>query len=176
LREEFYHHEKKVNDYNDRAKEYNKIPHENSVHVLLDDDAEARLKTETKKLKQEFRDVQDGYQRIADKIGNSTTVGDFTFTNPRVKELWQQALDKKSFSKAELDSIKLELKHFEGRLEKLRFLENEVSLTKESMHKSGKKAADSVDHQDVANRFDDLSRKVKKHEDYIASKISHSEL
>jgi len=75
-----------------------------------------------------MNNIKDGFDRLH-KL--STNQGPNSgFSEPKVAGLWKIALEA-DFDEAELESLREELSHYERRLEKLRFLQNELKLVDE---------------------------------------------
>lgn len=164
LKEEFNHHQEKIDQYyallsktENRAAE----DHKNSVDDKLDRFNEIQNQEEepddnyvqkANELRDRHRDIRDGFDRlhrIAAKGPKSEE-----FVEPKVQGLWKLALET-DFTPDELESLKVELLHYEKRLLKLRHLQLEAALG--NSHKKKMGAGDKVN---VADVMDDA---IKKH-------------
>lgn len=80
------------------------------------------------------------------------------------------------FNSQELISLKEELKHFETKLNKLNFVENEMIKNKYRLNKSGKDHFKTPEHKELENKYKEYERKIEKIENYLKSKLVHTEL
>lgn len=103
---------------------------------------------------------------------------DGEFTHPKVKFIWEKALSSspKRFTEQELNSLKEELKHFENKLNKLTFVENELIKTKYHMNKLGKDNIKTNEQKELETKYKEYERKIEKMEFYLKSKLVHTEL
>lgn len=88
-------------------------------------------------IRDKHRDIKDGYDRLhilAAKGPNSKE-----FVEPKVQGLWKMALET-DFTSEELESLRIELMHYENRLLKLRHMQAESALNEE-YHKEKEKMA-----------------------------------
>lgn len=79
-------------------------------------------------LREKHRDIKEGYdhlQLLASKGPSSKE-----FIEPKVQGLWKIALES-NFTPDELESLRIELRHYENRLMKLRHLQVEAALNEE---------------------------------------------
>ena len=116
---------------------------------------------------EKHRDIRDNFdrlERIASKGPNSQD-----FVEPKVQGLWRVALSS-GFSADELNSLKLELLHYESRLLKLRHMHAEHALANEKHKKSdyGDKH-DKISHME--ENIKKQTRKVEKIRDEVEKKI-----
>ncbi|KAK5649322.1 hypothetical protein RI129_000351 [Pyrocoelia pectoralis] len=139
LREEFSHHQDKIDEYYSilyDVKENADGGDENSVDEKLErfnsiNREEAPEKDYVHKanlLREKHGDLRDGFDRLhrmASKGPNSKE-----FVEPKVEGLWKIALDT-DFSSEELESLRIELLHYENRLLKLRHLQAEAALNED---------------------------------------------
>lgn len=85
-------------------------------------------------LREKHRDIRDGYDRLhrlASMGPNSKE-----FVEPKVQGLWRIAIETK-FSPDELESLRVELKHYENRLLKLRHMQAEHAISQDKSEKLG---------------------------------------
>ncbi|XP_066993825.1 alpha-2-macroglobulin receptor-associated protein [Anabrus simplex] len=136
LKEEFGHHQDKIDQYYSILSDVERgagDSHENSVDLKLEkfnalETAEEPQKDLTHKvnsLREKHREIRDGYDRlhrIAAKGPNSKE-----FVEPKVEGLWKIAVNA-NFTPDELESLRVELLHYENRLLKLRHLQAEAAL------------------------------------------------
>lgn len=194
LKEEFMHHQDKVDVYYSLLENVGSLPstadkHENAIDEELDafniipgdNDNEIRTPAmETNvyhdninQLRDRHRGIKDHYDRLERLVSGGPHSQDFI--EPKVQGLWRVAMSS-NFSEKELASIKSELHHFESRLLKLRNLHAEHALQKHK-YKNAK-------HQDKNDRFEEMeehikkqTRKVEKIQESLEGQIfKHSEL
>ncbi|XP_055906877.1 alpha-2-macroglobulin receptor-associated protein-like [Eupeodes corollae] len=194
LKEEFLHHQDKVDMYYSLLENVGSMPtkadiHENAIDEEMDilntipgdNDNEIRtpametnvFHNNINQLRDSHRGIKDHYDRLERMVSSGPHSQDFI--EPKVQGLWRVAMSS-NFSEKELDSIKSELHHFESRLLKLRHLHAEHALQKHK-YKNEKQ-------QDKYDRFDEMedhikkqTRKVEKIQENIEGQIfRHTEL
>lgn len=186
LKEEFSHHQDKVDQYNTLVKEVD-VERRNTAENTVDQDSELFNEIElteedktaayyTKKandIRVKSRDVKDGYDRLERLTAQGPNSKEFV--EPKVQELWRTAANG-NFTMAELESLRTELHHYEKRLMKLRHLHMEAAIGKAN---EGKKLAGEkiMSTEDVQNLIKKQARKVDKlHLDLESRISSRSEL
>ncbi|XP_071439421.1 alpha-2-macroglobulin receptor-associated protein [Hetaerina americana] len=135
LREEFNHHQDKIDQYYSLLSDVENPAdeHENSVDDKLDKFNELEVQEEPKKDYQSktnlLRTAHHGLREGYDRLQRLTAKGPLNkdFLEPKVQKLWVLATQAK-FSASELESLRTELKHYEGRILKLRTLQAEAAL------------------------------------------------
>nr|CAD7585877.1 unnamed protein product [Timema genevievae] len=146
LKEEFTHHQEKIDQYHsllDQVESKSDDKEANSVDDALDRFNTIQEMEEPGKdylhkanlLRDRHRDIRDGYDRlhrIAAKGPNSKE-----FIEPKVQGLWTIAVNA-DFTAEELESLRVELMHYENRLLKLRHMHAEAELG--SNRRSGKES------------------------------------
>ncbi|XP_058792272.1 alpha-2-macroglobulin receptor-associated protein [Phymastichus coffea] len=142
LKEEFTHHQEKVNEYLSLLSEVeagDQSKHENSVHEDHESWNELESQEESNDvsrkndkylakanlLKEKHLEVRTGYDHLENIAAKGPKSKEFI--DPKVQELWNMALEAK-FSTNELLSLREELLHYEKRLLKLRHLHTEAAL------------------------------------------------
>lgn len=164
LKEEFNHHQEKIDQYyallsenENRAAE----DHKNSVDDKLDRFNEIQNQEEepddnyvqkANELRDRHREIRDGFDRLHRLAAKGPKSEEFV--EPKVQGLWKLALET-NFSADELESLKVELLHYEKRLLKLRHLQLEAALGNSHQKKMG-----PGDKVNVADVMDDA---IKKH-------------
>ncbi|KAG8228188.1 hypothetical protein J437_LFUL008626 [Ladona fulva] len=138
LKEEFNHHQDKIDQYytllseientNDKSENsVNDKPDKlNELEILEESDKDYRAKTEL--LRSIHNELRDGYDKLYRRAAKGPLNKEFV--EPKVQKLWVLATQA-NFSATELESLRTELKHYEGRLLKLRTLQAEVALGNE---------------------------------------------
>ncbi|GLH07392.1 Alpha-2-macroglobulin receptor-associated protein [Gryllus bimaculatus] len=189
LREEFNHHQDKIDQYYSLLKEVEGGPdneHENSIDNKLDRfnslDVQEEIpskdySSQVNSLRDQHRDIRDGYDRlhrIAARGPNSKE-----FIEPKVEGLWRLAV-KSNFTPSELESLRVELMHYENRLLKLRHLQAEEALGAERKKAKaeltpGEKPEHFLDREVLIKK---QARKVEKLHEELENRIlsRHSEL
>ncbi|CAH2981961.1 unnamed protein product [Chilo suppressalis] len=169
LKEEFNHHQDKINQYYDLLTDVDKGPQDGYKNVVdeeeIDKFNEINSHLETNEISKDFidkanlvrekhRGLRDGYdrlQRITAKGPNNRE-----FIEPKVQGLWKMAAAS-NFTVDELASLKVELQHYEQRLLKLRHLHaDHVSKVEKHLTKVAA-SGDKMDH------FDHEQQMIKKH-------------
>lgn len=100
------------------------------------------------------------------------------FEEPKVQGLWKIAL-KGDFSSEELESLRTELRHYEQRLQKLRFLQAQHSFqqTKTEIKPEEKSNKSEIeDANDLRSRIKLQSRKVEKLHADLEARITQRHL
>ncbi|PNF21763.1 hypothetical protein B7P43_G09876 [Cryptotermes secundus] len=139
LKEEFNHHQDKIDQYYSLLKDMEEGPndtYENSLDNTLErfNVIEEQEKTgqdyrhKANLLRDKHRDIRDGYDRLHRLAAKGPKSKEFI--EPKVQGLWQLAVES-DFSPSELESLRVELMHYENRLLKLRHLQAEVALGSE---------------------------------------------
>lgn len=155
LKEEFGHHQDKIDQYFSVLRDVEHGPddkHENSLdesldrYNTLDTEEEKTVKKDylhkTNMLRDKHRELRDGYDRLyrlALKGPNSKE-----FVEPKVQGLWRIAVQT-NFTPDELESLRIELLHYENRLLKLRHMQAEAALNEESHKEKVKLAGEKTD-------------------------------
>uniref|UniRef100_A0A8D9AL89 Alpha-2-macroglobulin receptor-associated protein n=1 Tax=Cacopsylla melanoneura TaxID=428564 RepID=A0A8D9AL89_9HEMI len=184
LKEEFSHHQDKVDQYYSLLDEVEAKPDDslNSIDHKLEkfntleelDTFESNQNEHFKKadiLRQAHQEIKDGYDRLH-RISLSGPESR-EFVEPRVQVLWSMA-QKGNFSNNELESMRVELHHYEKRLLKLRHLQAEAALDTNDIRKvTGEKI-----ENDMNEVIKKQQRKVEKYHQHLESKITkqHMEL
>ncbi|CAG9787068.1 unnamed protein product [Diatraea saccharalis] len=169
LKEEFNHHQDKIDQYYDLLKDVESGPKDGYKNVVdeeeIDKYNEINNPLETNEINKEFidkanlvrekhRGLRDGYdrlQRITAKGPNNKE-----FIEPKVQGLWRMAVAS-NFTVDELASLKVELQHYEQRLLKLRHLQADHVSNVEKHHSKVAATGDKMDH------FDHEQQMIKKH-------------
>lgn len=198
LKAEFLHHQEKLDLYynlldgvtkpsskSDTHKNaVNEDEHEafNEINAAAEEDEENHLPEHrvhndihrgAQLLREKHRDLKDSIdrlERIAAKGPNNPD-----FVEPKVQGLWRIAVAS-NFTDEELQSMKIELLHFESRLLRLRRMNADHALAMENM----KSAKDLDKHDKIAMMESDIkkqTRKVEKIQEEMERKVlRHAEL
>lgn len=189
LKEEFQHHQDKVNEYMSLLKDIeagDSEVHENSLfdkpdswNVLEEEEQPSNNNVPGKKLdylgkasllREKHLELRNGY----DHLDRLTAKGPNhkEFIEPQVQRLWRIALVSK-FPPNELASLKEELLHYESRLLKLRHLH-----TEEALEAARKGKSSDLDNSTVQQHIKKQARTVQKLHMDLEAKITqrHTEL
>lgn len=104
-------------------------------------------------LRDKHRNLRDGYDRLhrlASKGPNNKE-----FVEPKVQGLWKIAIEA-DFTPDELESLRVELLHYENRLLKLRHMQTEAAINED---KFGEKLKIVGDKTDGMRMMEDLIKK-----------------
>nr|XP_034828668.1 alpha-2-macroglobulin receptor-associated protein isoform X1 [Maniola hyperantus]XP_034828669.1 alpha-2-macroglobulin receptor-associated protein isoform X2 [Maniola hyperantus] len=170
LREEFTHHQDKIDQYYDllvNMEAGSKDGYKNAVNdEELDKFNEINLEKDNGEnlgkdyldkanlVREKHRSLRDGYDRLQRIAAKGPTNKEFI--EPKVQGLWKMAAAA-NFTVDELESLKVELKHYESRLLKLRTLHADHVSNFNKHHSKVAAAGDKMDH------FADQQQMIKKH-------------
>ncbi|CAO1422532.1 unnamed protein product [Diamesa tonsa] len=201
LKEEFQHHEEKVQVYYSLLENLDGMPKKDKSENAVNEDEidtfnEISLNEDTNDLyeqqkrqsdkhseyldqanlvREKHREIRDNIDRLERKTSKGANSTDFI--EPKVQGLWRVAMAS-NFTANELASLKVELLHFESRFLKLRHMtvEHSISMEKYKTGKSGDKNHDEK-LQELETKIKKQSRKVEKiQEDLERKLLKHSEL
>lgn len=123
------------------------------------------------------RELKHGYDRLERMTLQGPKSRDFE--EPKVQGLWKIAL-KGDFSSEELESLRTELRHYEQRLQKLRFLQAQHSLqqtkTSEISPEELSNKSEIDDSKDLSQRIKLQSHKVEKLHADLEARITQRHL
>lgn len=187
LKEEFQHHQDKLDQFYSLIGEVEKRnpedDAENSVDETHDKFNEIASVEEIKKdhtakaneLRNHHRDLKDSYDRLNRIASKGPKSQDFV--EPKVQGLWRIAVES-NFSADELASLKTELLHYENRLLKLRHLQAEAALGQQRYGDKKVTGHKSDGEEVMEETIKKHARKVEKLHDYLSKRITnkHSEL
>lgn len=178
LREEFNHHEDKIHQYYALLHDTKSVAeddpdnqnnYENSVDDTIDkfntielkedgpqDDKRNSHVAKVQQLRHHHKEIRDGFERLENLAAKGPTSREFV--EPKVQGLWRIALDS-NFTAAELESLRVELRHYENRLLKLRHLQAEQALHEEKYQDKLKLAGAG----DKINNINMMEENIKKH-------------
>lgn len=120
--------------------------------------------------------MKHGYDRLERMTLTGPKARDFD--EPKVQGLWKIAL-KGDFNPEELESLRTELRHYEQRLQKLRYLQAQHNLQHAKAGGSpedAKPQRESVDPKDLQQRIKLQSRKVEKLHADLEARITQRHL
>ncbi|XP_023944366.2 alpha-2-macroglobulin receptor-associated protein isoform X1 [Bicyclus anynana] len=167
LREEFMHHQDKIDQYYDllvNMEAGEKDGYKNTVNeeelvkfneIHQDEtDVDKDFLSSANLVREKHRDLRDGYDRLQ-RI-SARGPANKEFIEPKVQGLWKMAAAS-NFTVDELESLKVELKHYESRLLKLRMLHADHVSMHEKHRGKLSAAGDKMDY------FADQQQMIKKH-------------
>ncbi|XP_063371075.1 alpha-2-macroglobulin receptor-associated protein isoform X1 [Cydia amplana] len=192
LKEEFSHHQEKIDQYYDLLNNVDNIKSDSFKNAVneeeLDKFNEINFQTKNNEIGQKdyldaanlvrdkHRGLRDGYDRLQRMTARGPNNKEFI--EPKVQGLWKIATAA-NFTVDELESLKVELQHYESRLLKLRHIQADHVNNFDKHHSKIAAAGDKVDHFDEQQQMiKKHSRKVEKLHQDLESRIlaRHSEL
>ncbi|CAB3378291.1 Hypothetical predicted protein [Cloeon dipterum] len=182
LHEEFSHHQDKIDQYHgllsdiEQGNVANSLDEENAGFNDVEqlEEKEKKYVGQANKLKVHHQEIRDGYDRLNRMAAQGPENKEFV--EPKVQELWRIA-SKSNFTTHELESLRVELLHYENRLLKLRHLQAEAEIHKDTLKADvdGKLSEDALTHMDKIKR--QARRAEKVHYDIETRILSrHNEL
>ncbi|XP_062594394.1 alpha-2-macroglobulin receptor-associated protein-like isoform X2 [Saccostrea cucullata] len=159
LKEEFLHHQMKVDEYNSLQENFDPIAEQNRVK-----------KTRKLELKTMFRDLKTDYDKL-ESMAAGVNDPDKSFQDPRVYELWALA-QRAKMSPSELESIKTELQHFEHRLQKHEYYQDQLRISDEAIKINHKNEEVPEKHAKLEQMARDYGRKVEKYHTDLKYRIN----
>jgi len=175
LKREFQHYQDKQNELNrlmDISGKDPSIIREHRRQNALDDDDEFddedgthikhinALQEEGDTLK---KDLKRHYHKLKKMATGEAGSFDMEFKEPKVQGLWRMAQEAE-FSPDELDSLRIELKHYEARVEKLHVMRAEINYMDERGG-VGNISEDEVDESVLRKR---MEKKMRRHAEDVS--------
>ncbi|KAK9881091.1 hypothetical protein WA026_014434 [Henosepilachna vigintioctopunctata] len=183
LKQEFLHHQNKIDQYYSLLYEVkngtDEDAHENSIDEKLDrfNEIDRAEDTKSKKdylskvnsIREQNKEIKEGYDHLVRLTATGPNSKDFV--EPKVQGLWTIALES-NFTSDELESLRVELLHYENRLMKLRHLQAEIALNEEK-HLAHKKSLGGkpADEPFIKEQIKKHARKVDRIHNDIESRI-----
>lgn len=179
LKEEFLHHQMKVDEYNSLHEDINYDNIDNSIDLDQNKVKYMDEKKKQKELKLMYKDLKTDYDKL-EAMASASSVKDKTFQDPRVYELWALA-QKAKIPQEELESFKKELQHFEHRLQKHDHYQDQLRVSEEAVRINYKDGEKPEKHTQLEQMARDYSRKVEKYHNDLKYRINkavqqHTEL
>lgn len=191
IKEELRDYEAKIEEYHqllnelhhkDAKENARKEEIDNHITPHMDEDLEdtvVNVADMDEQLKVRHEELREEYKRISDKIHNATNGhGIREFDEERALQLWKLAL-KSDFDEQELETLKEELFHFQTRIKKLNFFQNQMESDIVRGKNMNELNEDTLTHQaHIVNRISELNQNVEMLHQKIERKIlqRHSEL
>ncbi|KAL4239939.1 Low-density lipoprotein particle receptor binding [Mactra antiquata] len=166
LKEEMSHYQMKLNEYNSLKNDFERLD-DKVDNSLEQDDVWKELSQKKKEMKQKYKEFTSGVERLQYKITDRENVAG-KFEDPRVYHLWALA-QKSGMSETELDNYRKELTHFENRIKKAEFIEDQLKR-KEQMVRDGA-AVDKDDHNQLRNHHERIVKKNDKYHTELKHKV-----
>ncbi|EJW77350.1 hypothetical protein WUBG_11740 [Wuchereria bancrofti] len=168
VHKELNDHERKMEFYEQKMQLFNEL----NDNTLTENSFEMSDKL-NRELKVYHNNIMDSYDKLHRKISQ---VSRKVFSNEKVENLWHLATQNSNFTMSELESIRVELNHFDKRLEKMKYHDEELKAVKKEREKLGKFNAFDEDISGLEEENKRLLRKLRKLENYLETKIVHTEL
>ncbi|XP_062594393.1 alpha-2-macroglobulin receptor-associated protein-like isoform X1 [Saccostrea cucullata] len=168
LKEEFLHHQMKVDEYNSLQENFDPIA--DFEDNLIDVEQNRVKKTRKLELKTMFRDLKTDYDKL-ESMAAGVNDPDKSFQDPRVYELWALA-QRAKMSPSELESIKTELQHFEHRLQKHEYYQDQLRISDEAIKINHKNEEVPEKHAKLEQMARDYGRKVEKYHTDLKYRIN----
>lgn len=175
LKEEFNHHQQKVEEYNRMIQEYEEThPHatrdeaENAIHRMEEEqDKSSKMKPRSQSLQDKHIEVKKSYEKLKSQVRDrSVKPIDREFEEMNVQKLWDLAKNS-DFTSDELASLKEELNHYQTRIKKLKYFQYQL----ENEQMQGKELKPGKDESHLEKKVRELDQKVNKVHSYIETKI-----
>ncbi|KAK3091581.1 hypothetical protein FSP39_020942, partial [Pinctada imbricata] len=178
LKEEFWHQQMKIDEYNTLRDDIISMGELNDNAIEPGKDFMRSRKEKKMDLKVKEKQLKESYDKL-ETLAKASSYDNLEFKDPRVYELWALAKRAK-MSEEELESFKSELKHFEHRLGKHDFYQEQLKVSEDAMIYSDKNLQIPDKHLQLEQKARDYERKVQKyHTDLryrIDKALQHSEL
>nr|CAG4634914.1 EOG090X09CU [Alona affinis] len=160
LKEEFVHHQEKVLQFYSLLEEHNsrklrEDSNNNKIEFIYNNQMLTNREKEVQ-LVNVHRELKSGYDRLERMTLSGPKSRDFE--EAKVQSLWKIALNG-DFSPDEMESLRTELRHYEQRLMKLRYLQAQHSLVDENKEK---KNQSQLPPEELKQRIKLQERKVEK--------------
>lgn len=174
LKTELLHHQQKMDEYNQLKNEIGAADgiNDNSIDGLkkLNLDLNDR-KGKNKELKTKYKELKEDLKRL-ERI-SSVPSESYNFTEAKVIDLWILA-KKANFSDEELESLKVELAHFEHKIKKHNHYVEEVRQIQDNFRQKGKSNVHPHTQEKLETKLEEYGRKVEKYHREIKKRISKS--
>uniref|UniRef100_A0A0B6ZL33 Alpha-2-macroglobulin RAP C-terminal domain-containing protein n=1 Tax=Arion vulgaris TaxID=1028688 RepID=A0A0B6ZL33_9EUPU len=182
LREEFWHQQMKINEYDFVHREMDKLedPDDNKLDFEYEKLNRYPKEAEDKHaaVKKDKRDIKEGYMNLEHLI-SSMPASEPTFKDSRVHKLWAIA-KKTNWTEEQLNGFREELLHFEHRLKKQSYYQQQLELSARALEDKGDDVTIPDKHKHLEERNNNLGHKIKKlHSDFktrLDKALRHSEL
>ncbi|OWF56213.1 alpha-2-macroglobulin receptor-associated protein-like [Mizuhopecten yessoensis] len=172
LKEEFWHQQNKLDEYNSLKEEGFKFDDlmDNSLDPYQDKTFDKMSKTERQmELKRRNKDLNDQYRDLhenLDKPGDE----ELEFTDHRVYELWALA-KKANMSHEELAEFKMELQHFQRRISKHDYYQDQLSYTEDLLKDDVKQGEFPEKHAEIKQRAQNMEKTVRKYHVHLKDTV-----
>lgn len=178
LKQEFGHQQLKLDEY-DALKDEMK-----SMEDIMDNTVDSKAnkksyKEKNKMLKQQHRDIKDTYEKLEGLATRTSEQPEFK--DIRIFELWALA-KRANMSEDELNSFKEELVHFENRIKKHEYVQEQLKLSELDMKEKHKDGVYSQKHKQLEETARTYEKRVHKHHADMKKRVEkaiaarHSEL
>ncbi|BFZ03159.1 hypothetical protein BsWGS_06198 [Bradybaena similaris] len=179
LKEEFIHQQMKINEFDFIHKELNQLadPEDNIIDREQVKPSQSHKEVSEKKdgMKKVKRDIKEGYMKL-EQLVSSVPASEPMFKDSRVHKLWALA-QKTNWTSEQLNGFKEELLHFEHRLSKQAFYQQQLQQAAEALQED-EDAAER--HRNLEEKAQNFGRKIKKLHTAFQSRLDqalkHTEL
>uniref|UniRef100_A0A915PTY5 Alpha-2-macroglobulin RAP C-terminal domain-containing protein n=1 Tax=Setaria digitata TaxID=48799 RepID=A0A915PTY5_9BILA len=168
LHKELKDHEQKVEIYDDKVRLFNEF----NNNAVVENSFEMKDKL-SRELKVHHNNIMDSYDVLQEKVKKMSQK---VFSSEKVENLWHLAMQNPNFTASELESIRIELDHFDKRLKKMKYHDEELEAARKEQEKLGKFNVIDGDISSFEEENKRLARKLRKLENYLEMKIVHTEL
>ncbi|XP_033734079.1 alpha-2-macroglobulin receptor-associated protein-like [Pecten maximus] len=172
LKEEFWHQQNKLDEFNSLKEEGFKFDDmmDNSLDRYSDNDLKKMSKTDRQlELKRRNQELNDRYRNLHEKVEKP---GDeeLEFSDHRVYELWALA-KKANMSEEELAEFKTELGHFQRRISKHDYYQDQLSYTEDLTKDQFKEGELPEKHTDIKQRAENMEKTVRKYHAHLKDTV-----
>ncbi|KAM3716885.1 Alpha-2-macroglobulin receptor-associated protein [Dirofilaria immitis] len=130
LHKELKDHEQKLKQYEQKVQLFSEF----NGNTLTENSFEMNDRL-NRELKVNNNDILDSYDKLHQKV---TQMSRKTFIDEKVENLWHLALQNSNLTASEMESIRIELNHFDKSLEKVKYHDEELKRAKKEQGKLGK--------------------------------------
>lgn len=170
LKEEFWHQQHKLDEYNSLKEEGYKLEDimDNRVAQVKDKDKKIKSKIEREMdLKRRNQELNDKYRDLHEKTDKPE---DVDFTDHRVYELWALA-KRANMSEVELAEFKKELEHFQVRIAKHDYFQDQLSYTEDMLKDEVKEGEFPKKHAELKQRAQNMEKTVRKYHAHLRDTV-----
>ncbi|XP_070587420.1 alpha-2-macroglobulin receptor-associated protein-like [Erythrolamprus reginae] len=186
---EFQHHQDKVQEYDLLLETLSRTEdvHKNTIDRPAEEESAARkelLHRKHSELKEQLHSIRQGLERLR-RVSHQGYDSPSEFEEPWVIDLWDLA-QSTNFTEKELESLREELKHFEGQVGKHHHYQRQLEVSHQKLrHVEGtgdpeRLSQNKEKYATLEEKTKELGYKVKKHLQDLSSRISrglqHNEL
>ncbi|XP_069123561.1 alpha-2-macroglobulin receptor-associated protein-like [Argopecten irradians] len=172
LKEEFWHQQNKLDEFNSLKEEgltFDDIT-DNTLDRFHDGDLKKKSRIERQmELKRRNKDLNEKYRHLHQRL-DTPGEEETDFTDHRVYELWALA-KKANMSEEELAEFKTELVHFQRRISKHDYYQDQLSITVDQLKDQHKEGEFPEKHAVFKQRADDMEKTVRKYHAHLKDTV-----